>query len=460
MVPHVEPDLVVVSNRGPLSFARDASGELTMRRAAGGLVSALGPGVAGRGATWIAAAITDDDREAAARGLVDAEGFAVKLLDIDAASYRMYYDVVANSTLWFLHHHMFDSPRRPRIDRRWREAWEAYRRVNEQFADLVAGSAPEGGTVLVQDYHLPLLGQSLAVSRPDLATVHFNHTPFCEPDVLRMLPDGAAEELLTGLSGHRACGFHAQRWADAFTACCEERLGTTPTTFVAPAAADLDDVRRAAASPASRSAHDDLEARVGDRKLIVRVDRIELSKNLLRGFWAYDDLLETYPEWRERVVFAAFVYPSRQSLPEYLSYRSEVESMIARVNSRWGTPAWTPILFDPTDDFPASVAALRRYDALLVNPVRDGLNLVAKEGPAVNERDGVVLLSRESGVWDELAPWALELNPFDVAGTADALHRALSMADGERARLASGLREAATCRTPDDWLQAQLSAAR
>ncbi|CAA9257069.1 MAG: Alpha,alpha-trehalose-phosphate synthase [UDP-forming] [uncultured Acidimicrobiales bacterium] len=460
MVPHVEPDLVVVSNRGPLSFARDASGELTMRRAAGGLVSALGPGVAGRGATWIAAAITDDDREAAARGLVGAEGFAVQLLDIDAASYGMYYDVVANSTLWFLHHHMFDSPRRPRIDRRWREAWGAYRRVNERFATLVADTAPQGATVLVQDYHLPLLGDRLRTSRPDLATVHFNHTPFCEPDVLRMLPDGVGEELLVGLAGHRACGFHSPRWADAFIACCEERLGATPTTFVAPAAPDLDDVRNVVGSPASESAHADLEALVGTRKLIVRVDRIELSKNLLRGFWAYDDLLETYPEWRQQVVFAAFVYPSRQSLPEYLSYRSEVESVIERVNAKWGTPTWTPIHFDPTDNFPASVAGLRRYDALLVNPVRDGLNLVAKEGPAVNERDGVLLLSRESGAWDELAPWALEVNPFDVAGTADALHRALSMPDDERGRLAAGLRQAATCHTPDDWLQQQLAAAR
>jgi len=460
MVPHVEPDLVVVSNRGPLSFARDARGALTTQRAAGGLVSALGPGVAGQGATWIAAAITDDDREAAARGLMDAEGFTVQLLDIDAASYRMYYDVVANSTLWFLHHHMFDSPRRPRIDRRWREAWSAYRRVNERFADVVAETAPQGGTVLVQDYHLPLLGERLTAARPDLTTVHFNHTPFCSPDVLRMLPDGVAEELLVGLAGHRACGFHAPRWAEAFAACCEDRLGLTPTTFVAPAAADIAEVRRVAASPAGQTAHGDLEARVGDRKLLVRVDRIELSKNLLRGFWAYDDLLQTYSEWRERVVFAAFVYPSRRSLPEYQSYRSEVEAVIARINSRWGTPSWTPILFDPSDDFPASVAGLRRYDALLVNPVRDGLNLVAMEGPGVNERDGVLLLSRESGAWDELGPWALEVNPFDVAGTADALHRALSMGDGERARLSDGLRQAATCRTPDDWLHRQLAAAR
>jgi trehalose 6-phosphate synthase len=288
--------------------------------------------------------------------------------------------------------------------------------------------------------------------------VQFNHTPFCGPDDLRMLPEDVAAELLAGLAGYGACGFHTQRWVQAFTACCEAVLGEVPKTFVAPAAPDLADVQAVASGDACGRMLTELEESVGDCKLIVRVDRIELSKNLLRGFLAFDELLETRPEWRERVTFAACVYPSRQSLPDYLGYTAEVNSLIARLNAKWSTATWTPILIDGTDNFPASVAALRRYDVLLVNPVRDGLNLVAKEGPAVNDRDGVLVLSRESGVWDELGEWALGLNPFDISGTAEALHRALTMDPNERADRARALKAAAERRRPSDWLQAQVAA--
>ncbi|HYD08718.1 MAG TPA: trehalose-6-phosphate synthase, partial [Acidimicrobiales bacterium] len=190
-----------------------------------------------------------------------------------------------------------------------------------------------------------------------------------------------------------------------------------------------------------------------------RVDRIELSKNIARGFHAFDDLLRTYPEWRDRVVFVACVYPSREGLAEYLAYRQEVEGLIRRINDEWGTDDWTPILYDAKDDFARSVAALRRYDALLVNPVRDGLNLVAKEGPIVNERDGVLVLSRESGVWAELGPLAVGVNPFDVAATADALHGALSMPAEARRTHAAALRDKALARSTDDWFHEQLAAA-
>jgi trehalose 6-phosphate synthase len=450
--------VVIVSNRGPLSFALDDAGSLVTRKAGGGLATALGGAVAGTGATWVAGALSEADRRAAAQGTVEAEGFRLRSLVLDPDRYRAYYDVISNATLWFLHHGLWDSPRRPRFDRRWQEAWVAYREVNEAFADAVADEAAEGATVLVHDYHLSLVGARLAERRPDLTAVHFNHTPFCGPDAIRALPDGIAEELLLGLTGHAACGFHNRRWAAAFEGCCEEVLGSVPTrTFVAPAAADPDDIGAVAAGDACARALADLEEQVGDRKVIVRVDRIELSKNLLRGFHAYDDLLREHPEWRERVVFAAFVYPSREGLAEYLAYRQEVEGLIRAINERWATPGWTPVIYDPEDDFPRSVAALRRYDVLLVNPVRDGLNLVAKEGPLVNERDGVLALSRESGVWAEMADVALGLNPFDVAGTSDALHAALAMPADERRRHADGVRAVAAARTPADWYADQLA---
>ncbi|MCU1484929.1 MAG: alpha,alpha-trehalose-phosphate synthase (UDP-forming) [Actinomycetia bacterium] len=452
-----ERPVVVVSNRGPLSFTLE-DGELRTKKGGGGLVTALGPAIDGTGALWVAGALSEADRKAAAQGGVEAEGFNVDLLALDEDDYAAYYDVISNGTLWFLHHELWDIPRRPRFDRVWRQAWDAYRRVNQAFADHVAEVAPDGAVVLVQDYHLALMGEPLAAARPDLALVHFHHTPFASPDAFRVLPVDAGEELLRGLAAFRACGFHNARWAAAFEACCAEVLGTTPATFVTPAEADADDIRAVAASAACATAGAALEEAVHDRRFIVRVDRIELSKNIVRGFLAFDDLLRTYPEWRERVTFGAFVYPSREGLAEYQAYRQEVEGVIQRINAEWSTATWTPILYDPQDDFPRSVAALQRYDVLLVNPVRDGLNLVAKEGLIVNERDGVLALSRESGVWAELDGIALEVHPFDVAGTADVLHRALSMSTDERRAHAEAGRERVLRRTAIDWFGDQVAA--
>lgn len=450
---------MIVSNRGPLSFSLGADGDLVAKRGAGGLVSGLAPLVTDTDAVWIAAAISDGDREAASRGVVDAEGFRVRLLEIDPDVYRAAYDVVCNATLWFLHHNLYELARRPRFDTRFREAWESYREVNRAFADVIAESAPEGAAVLVQDYHLALVALFLADRRPDLRLVHFSHTPFANPDSWRVLPLDLGRELLAGMAAHHACGFHSPRWADCFTACCAEQLGQEPTTFVAPLAPDAADIGRVAAGDACAAALTELDATVGDRALLVRVDRIELSKNILRGFQAFDDLLERYPEWRERVVFGAFVYPSREGLPEYLAYRQEVEATVRRINERWATPGWTPILFDPSDDFPRSVAALRRADVFLINPIRDGLNLVAEEGPLVNDRDAILLLSPEAGVWDQLVGAARPVHPYDISGTADALVAALTATPEERAAEAGELRRRAAARTPEDWLADQLAAA-
>jgi trehalose 6-phosphate synthase len=204
----------------------------------------------------------------------------------------------------------------------------------------------------------------------------------------------------------------------------------------------------------------EIEESVGDRLVVARVDRIELSKNLLRGFAAFDLLLAERPEWREQVTFVALVYPSREGVDEYVEYRADVAALVAEINARWGTPGWTPIHYDDVDDFPRSVAALQRADVLLVNPVRDGLNLVAKEGVALNTAEGVLVLSTEAGAWAELGDaGALRVNPFDVVGTAEALHEALSMPAGERAERAAALKAAATARTPQDWLAEQLAAA-
>lgn len=452
-------DLVVISNRGPLSFKREEDGTLTAQRGAGGVVSALTPLLSGSGSTWITAAVGEADRAAVAAGAMRVDGLALRPLLLDPEAYAMAYDVISNATLWFVHHSLFDLARRPRFDRRWCQAFDAYREVNHDFARAAAEVAPEGATVAVQDYHLTLVGKELVRLRPDLRTVHFTHTPFAGPEGMRVLPDQTGRELLEGMAAYGACGFHSRRWSAAFEASCGRAGVVAPPTFVAPLGVDRAALAEAASSEACAEESARLEALLGDRLLVLRVDRMELSKNLLRGFLAFDTLLFAHPELRERVVFLALAYASREGLAEYLAYRNEVETMAERLNQRWATSKWSPIVLDVADNYPRSVAALRRYDALLVNPVLDGLNLVAKEGPVVNERSGLVALSHEAGAWDELGDTAIGLNPFDIEHTASALHRALTLGPSERRKAAELLRQAAERRRPKDWLDDQLAAA-
>jgi trehalose 6-phosphate synthase len=460
-------DTVLVSNRGPLAFHL-VDGRPVAGTSAGGLAGSMRPLLVGTDATWVASALGEADRAAAEAGMMTDHGIHIELVEPEPEVYNLAYNVVSNAMLWFCHHHLFDAARRPRPDRRWLEGWEAYREFNQLFAERVAKVAPEGGRVLVQDYHLTLMGSDLARLRPDLRTTHFTHTPFADPSVLRMLPTAVGIELLGSLAGFGACGFHTERWASAYLG--GQAMVSGPSgpggrdrpVFVSPLSTDPDLLDDSAARPEVARALARIEEKVGgsDRQVIVRVDRMELSKNLLRGFWAFDELLELQPHRRERVVFVALAYPTRQGLPEYLAYQNEVESTVERINRQWGRPGWTPIVLEVEDDYPRSLAALSRYDVLLVNPVRDGLNLVAKEGPLVNTRNGVLALSREAGAFDELAPAVLEVNPFDVSGTAEVLAEALDMDEAQRADTADRLRRLITSRHPADWLQAQLDAAR
>src|SRR5664280_386733 len=456
-------DTVLVSNRGPLSF-RMEDGRPVRAASGGGLAGSLQPLVEGTGATWVASSLTEADRAASAEGMMSAEGLRIELVEPDPQVYNLAYNVVSNATLWFCHHHLFDAARRPRTDRRWMEAWEAYREFNRMMAERVAAVAPERARVLVQDYHLALVAPTLLDLRPDLRTAHFSHTPFADPSVLRMLPSAVGVELLAGMARFGSCGFHSERWAASFRAgLAGAGLDAgTPATFVSPLSTDRSLLEASAAEPAVAAALARIEASVGgsDRQVIVRVDRMELSKNLLRGVWAFEELLEQEPSHRERVVFVALAYPTRQGLPEYLAYQDEVETTVARINERWATPGWTPIVLEVEDDYPRSLAALTRSDVLLVNPVRDGLNLVAMEGPLINTRDGVLALSREAGAFDQLSGGALEVNPFDVTGTATVLAQALALEPSERAARAALLRKAVGARSPADWLAEGLAVAR
>ncbi|MEU1461189.1 trehalose-6-phosphate synthase [Streptomyces sp. NPDC005727] len=462
-------EVLVASNRGPVSYEVLEDGSLSARRGGGGLVSGLSAIGPDHNAVWVCAALGDGDREAVRRaggGLLPAEDTGeqrVRMLDIDATVFADAYNGIANSVLWFVHHMLYQTPLEPVLDAEFRRQWASYQAYNRAFAEALAQEAAEGAAVLIQDYHLALAPRMLRQLRPDLRIGHFSHTPWAPPDYFRLLPDDIAAELLTGILGADRAAFLTRRWADAFTDCCHAVLGpgipSGTRIGVHGLGADADFLRERAHRPDVDERMTALRAEIGEgRRTIVRVDRTELSKNIVRGLLAYRQLLEGHPEWRERVVHIAFAYPSRQDLAVYRDYTAEVQRVADEINSRYGTPGWTPVVLHVKDDFARSLAAYRLADVALVNPIRDGMNLVAKEVPVVSDEGCALVLSREAGAYEELGEDAIVVNPYDVVGTADALHTALGLPQGERAERSKRLAAAATALPPAQWFLDQLGA--
>jgi trehalose 6-phosphate synthase len=471
--------LLVASNRGPLSFSITDSGALEASRGGGGLVTGLSSlGGNGEQIVWVCAALNDGDR-AAARDAPggrlddaghDTGGMAVRMLDIDATTFDRAYNAIANSTLWFVHHLLYATPTSPAFDAGFRREWESYRAYNQAFAEALAADAAEGARVLVQDYHLTLLPRQLRDLRPDLRIGHFSHTPWAPVDYFRLLPTDIARETLLGMLGADHAGFHSQRWVDAFARCCADVLGaetdgSSVTHEGHRTALGIHPLGIDGPALRERAGHDDVESRLTalrerlhGRRTIVRVDRTELSKNIARGLLAYRELLRRYPQWRGQVTHLASAYPSRHDLPVYREYTAHVQRLAHEILDEFATDDWRPISLDVTDDYARSLALYRLGDVLLCNPVRDGMNLVAKEVPLLSENGCAVVLSSEAGVADEFAEDALLVNPFDISGTADALHAALSMDDEERRARTARLAKIAERLPPDKWLAEQVAA--
>ncbi len=475
--------VLVASNRGPISFSQGDDGKLSARRGGGGMVSGLLTVAARTDLLWVCAALSDADRAAARAapggrlgldGQPREDGADVWMLDIPAATFADAYNAVANSTLWFVHHMLYDLPNSPRFGTGFRDQWESFRAYNAAFADALAQAAGQQDQprALVQDYHLTLVPRMLAQRRPGIRVAHFSHTPWAPPDYFRVLPDDIAREVLTGILGADHAGFLCQRWADSFAACCEAVLGADVDTArqqvtyeghvtrlgVHALGVDADELRARAAEPDVEDRVAELAKLAGGRKLIARIDRTELSKNITGGLAAYRQLLATHPEWRGRVVHVAFAYPSRTDLAEYRAYTAAVAELAAQIGEEFGTSDWDPLVVQVEDDYARSLAAYRMADVLLVNPIRDGMNLVAKEGPIVSDRGCALVLSREAGAAAELGEAALLVNPYDVTGTAEALHEALSMTDAERASRTARLAAASAAVPPARWFADQLTA--
>jgi trehalose 6-phosphate synthase len=470
--------LVLVSNRGPVTF--QPGGEV--RRGTGGLVTALIGLASHREVTWIASAMTDEDVAVAQRHQgrpfpVTAPGggsYRVKLVASDADAYDRFYNIIANPMLWFIQHYLWDLSNAPDIRRNETEAFEfGYNTVNEDLAVAVLEEI-EGVSrpvVMVHDYHLYTLPALIRRARPDAFLHHFVHIPWSQSDSWRVLPAQMREQIYHGILSNDIIGFHTRSYRRNFLQCCEDLLEDVRVEREAgivhvdgrevwvrhyPLPIDAGAVQAVAASPRVEEFERELLRRRREH-LILRVDRADLSKNVLRGFSAFDTFLEQHPEFREKVTFIAQLMPSRTDVPEYAEYLERIEAVVAVVNHRHGSPDWMPIQLKLRDDLEEAVAAYKHYDVLMVNAMFDGMNLVAKEGPMVNERAGVSLLSENTGAHEELGEYALSVNPFDIQELADSIHAALTMPMPERRRRHAGLRAIVTARNPGDWIDEQLA---
>ncbi|HEV2059979.1 MAG TPA: trehalose-6-phosphate synthase, partial [Solirubrobacteraceae bacterium] len=399
--------------------------------------------------------------------------FHVRLVLSDPEAYDRFYNVVANPMLWFIQHYLWDLSNAPDIRENEVRAFdEGYKAVNDDLARAVIEQieGEENPVVMVHDYHLYTLPTIVREARPDVFLHHFIHIPWTQPDAWRVLPKRMRNEIYDGVLSNDIVGFHTRTYRWNFLQCCRDlmdydvdfdrgvvRVGDREVWVRHyPLPIDYKATRKVAASERAQEFEREIERRRRDH-IILRVDRSDLSKNVLRGFSAFDQFLDEHPEFIENVTFIAQLMPSRMDVPEYQEYLERIEALVAIVNHRHGTPDWMPIQLKLRDDLEEAVAAYKQYDVMIVNAMFDGMNLVAKEGPLVNERNGVSILSENTGAHEELGEWALSVNPFDIKETADSIHRALTMSTEERERRCQGLKDAVTARDPGDWIDEQLA---
>jgi trehalose 6-phosphate synthase len=466
-----ESPLVVASNRGPVSFVRDEGG-LRSERGGGGLVTALAGVLFESDATWLAAAMTEGDRSIAAGGKpVDLSPGRASFVDIDPERYAAYYNGVSNRILWQLHHYLFDLSYLPTWDVETRDIWEDYRTVNQTFAEALHAERERSPVYLIQDYQLSLAPASLRALQPEARIAHFTHTPWSGPSYFRVLPASMREDLIRGMLGADVLGFQAEAWVENFLLCARDTLSDIHvdvrrrriqvgdrTVFVRayPVSLNPGPLRTTARGPEVKQLRKELDEWLDGAKLLLRVDRLELSKNIVRGFQAFELFLRERPDQHGRVRFLALLPTSRSEIPEYQVYAERCHAMAKDINATYGTGSWDPITISTEENYQRAVAAYGRYDALLVNPIFDGMNLVAMEGPLVNRRHGPLILSRNAGAFARLGRHAIAINPFDIEETAAAIGEALDMSEEERIPRARALARQVLTSNPVRWLTAQL----
>jgi trehalose 6-phosphate synthase len=450
----------------------------TMRKGAGGLVSALFTVAEATRAPWVACARTPAERQRLAHGgPVQVPGLS-RRLEIHYAvpepdAYDKYYSVIANPLLWFVQHYLWGLIEEPLIDDEIWSAWETgYVVVNRLLADKVvevARRSPRPPLVMTQDYQLYLVPSRIRELLPEATLQQFIHIPWPTPNYWKVLPKPMRDAIFEGLLGNDVIGFQSRLDVRNFLMTCEELLGLRVDhreravlhagrvvwARPYPISIDVSALEQLAQSAAVQKELTDLRTNRPE-KLIVRVDRTDPSKNIVRGFLAYELMLRRHPELHRRVQFYAFLQPSRQDIPVYQDYLAAIMRTAARVNARFGQRAWEPIRLELAENLRRAVALYRDFDVLLVNPIYDGMNLVSKEGMVVNERDGVLVLSENAGAHEELGEWCLTVNPFDVAATADALHQALTAPARARQNWTEAIQQHVRANDIGRWISLQI----
>ena len=462
----MEPLVVIVSNRGPFAFKQNADKTFKVERSVGGLVTALSALAEKHDVLWVAAAIDKDDfrwAQANKGNPQNVEGISLQLMQPNKKAYHGYYNVMANPMLWFIQHQLWDTPRHPSIMQETWDAWKnGYLEINKAFAQVVAEIIKDEKRpviILPQDYHLymfPHYLRKLLGTNTKVQIQPFVHIPWPGPDAWRVLPGQIRTAILNSLLDSDRVGFQTQKDAFNFIQNCRFYLegahsrgsrdtvnyqGREIKAVAYPISVDTQKLLDLAEEPQIHLLKAQLLNFVSDRKVILRVDRIEPSKNILRGLEAYSTLLEVHPEHRGKVQMLALLVPSRMGVDEYQDYLRDIMSESGMINARFSTPYWEPVRIMVGDNYERAIAAMQFYDVLLVNPLADGMNLVAKEGALVNQKDGVLVLSEDAGAFYELGEQALTVSPFDVYGTADAIHKALTMPQDERHKRAETLQK-------------------
>ena len=470
--------LLIATNRGPVSFAVTPEGELRPRRSSGGLVTALSQVGRHVPVTWLAAPMSEGDRRGISEPrLIDRAlpgEMRLRFTPVERASYEAAYNVIANPLLWFLQHQMWDLPSRPMIDAGTLRAWASgYVPVNEAFAKAVLRevSGDKEPRVMLHDYHLYLAPAAIRQRRPGALISHFTHIPWPPSSLWQTITPGIRTAIVRGLAAGDVVGFQTERYAHNYLRAAESFLpgarvdhrgrrvildnGHVAHVRHYPISIDVDATRQVAASLRARRRAEQLRAGAAGQ-LIVRVDRLEPSKNILRGFAAYEALLQRYPRLRGRVTFLAFLVPSRTGLREYGEYGRRVQATVDRINARFGNAIYRPVQLFYENDYAQAIAGLSIADVVIINPLVDGMNLVAKEAAVVNERDAVIVLSETAGAYDQMADGVLPVAPADVAGTAEALARGIAMPAPERAERLARLRDGVERQDIGWWLRGQL----
>ncbi|CAN5372211.1 glycosyltransferase family 20 protein [soil metagenome] len=470
--------LIIATNRGPVTFTSGADGSLRPRRGSGGLVTALGQIGRHVPVTWIAAAMSEGERRAAAdpkllRQVAGDDAIRLRFASVERFVFEQAYNVIANPLLWFLQHQMWNLPERPVIDMATMRAWErGYVALNEAFAAAVLAQtrSDRRPRIMLHDYHLYTAAESIRHARPGAVLSHFTHIPWPPSSIWQNIAPKIREGIATGLLANDLVGFQTQRYAHNFLRMVESFVPDATVDYEArtvrrkrrtihvrhyPISIDVEATRRVAGSRVAGRRADQLLGGARER-VIVRVDRLEPSKNILRGFMAYETLLQRNPRMRGRISFLAFLVPSRTGLREYGDYGRKVQNAVDRINARFGQSGWRPVQLFYENDYAQAMAGLSIADVILVNPLIDGMNLVAKEAVIVSGRDAVLVLSETAGAFDQMADGALAVAPADVVGTAEALATALAMPVEERRRRLAQLRRGVEQEDISWWLRRQL----